>query len=324
VDRTRHHALQIFRAALQAADPERAVLKQVSFEGSILKAGRKHYNLGAFDRVQVIGAGKASAAMARAIEKVLGRRIAGGCVNVPDGTSARLRRIELHPCGHPIPDERGVEGARRILEIASASGPRDLLICVISGGASALMPAPSPPLTLLEKQAITRKLLASGATIHEINAVRKHLSLIKGGQLARLAYPATVVSLLLSDVVGDDAGVIGSGPTVADPSTCADAVGFWRDSESTLRRRLFMKRPSRRTPVWLEPNRSWSGATARPSARRLRAPASWATTPLCSQRRSKGRRGKLHQCMGPSPGKSLQAAGPCGGRLACSREERRR
>jgi hydroxypyruvate reductase len=221
---TRHHALQIFRAALQAADPVGAVLKHVSFDGGVFKAGRKSYLLSAFDRIEVIGAGKASAAMARALEKVLGRRIVGGSINVPDGNTTRLRRIELHPCGHPVPDERGMEGARRILDIARAAGPRDLLICVVSGGASALLPAPAPPLTLLAKQAVTRQLLASGATIHEMNAVRKHLSLIKGGQLARLAYPATVVSLLLSDVVGDDPGVIGSGPTVADPSTCAEAV----------------------------------------------------------------------------------------------------
>ncbi len=224
MNRTRQHALRIFRAALHAADPKSAVLKHVSFDGRVFKAGHKRYPLSAFERIQVIGAGKASAAMARALEKVLGRRITGGSINVPDGTAIRLRRIELRPSGHPVPDERGQEGARRILEIARAAGPRDLLICVVSGGASALLPAPAPPLTLPEKQAITRRLLACGANIHEMNAVRKHLSLIKGGQLARLAYPATVVSLLLSDVVGDDPGVIGSGPTVGDPSTCAEAL----------------------------------------------------------------------------------------------------
>jgi len=220
----RHHALKIFRAALQAADPEGAVLNHISFDGRVLKVGRQRYDLSAFDRIHVVGAGKASAAMAHAVESLLGRRIAGGWINVPEGTAARLRRIHLHPSGHPVPDERGAEGARRILEIAKSAGPRDLLICVVSGGASALLPAPSPPLTLAEKQALTRQLLASGATIHEFNTVRKHLSLIKGGQLAHAAHPATVVSLLLSDVVGDDPGVIGSGPTVADPSTCADAV----------------------------------------------------------------------------------------------------
>ena len=220
----RHHALQIFRSALGAVDPYRAVLDHLSFDGRILRAGTKRYPVAAFDRIQVIGAGKAAASMGRAVERLLGRRIAGGFLNVPDGVTARLHRIQLHPCGHPIPDERGAEGARRILEIARSAGPRDLLIALISGGASAMLPAPAPPLTLAGKQALTRQLLASGATIHEMNAVRKHLSLIKGGQLAQAANPATLLTLLLSDVVGDDPGVIGSGPTVPDPSTVADAV----------------------------------------------------------------------------------------------------
>jgi glycerate 2-kinase len=224
VSTPRHHALQIFRAALQAADPHRAVLDHLSFDGRVLKAGGKRYPISSFDRIQVVGAGKASAAMAQAVEGLLGRRISGGLLNVPDGVSARLRRIQLHPCGHPIPDERGAEGARRILEIAQAAGPRDLLIALVSGGASALLPAPAPPLTLLRKQRLTRQLLACGATIHEMNTVRKHLSLVKGGQLAQAASPATVITLLLSDVVGDDHGVIGSGPTVPDPSTMADAA----------------------------------------------------------------------------------------------------
>jgi glycerate 2-kinase len=231
VSAPRHHALQIFRAALQAADPYRAVLQHVSFDGRVLqiglgKARRKRYDLARFDNIHVIGAGKASAAMARAMEGLLGRRVSGGFLNVPEGTSPPLRRIQLHPCGHPIPDGRGVEGARRILEIARAAGPRDLLIALISGGASALLPAPAPPLTLARKQALTRQLLASGATIHEMNAVRKHLSSIKGGQLAQAAFPATVITLLLSDVVGDDPSVIGSGPTVPDASTVADAIGI--------------------------------------------------------------------------------------------------
>jgi hydroxypyruvate reductase len=216
-------ALQIFQAALAAADPYQSVLAHLSFDGRTLTAGKFRYPLSRFDRIQILGAGKATAAMARALEKLLGLRIAGGLINVPDGTSTKLRRIELNPSGHPIPDHRGAVGARRMLDIATAAGPRDLLICAISGGASALLPAPSPPLTLEGKQRITRQLLASGATIHEMNAVRKHLSRIKGGQLARAAYPATVLTLLLSDVVGDDPEVIGSGPTVPDPSTAADA-----------------------------------------------------------------------------------------------------
>ncbi len=220
----RHHALQIFRAALEAADPQRAVLEHLSFDGRTLKLGRKRFSVSSFERIQVMGAGKASAAMARAMERLLGRRVTGGLINVPEGTGSHLRRIELQPCGHPIPDERGADGARRMLEMARAAGPRDLLIALISGGASAMLPAPAPPLTLSGKQELTRQLLASGATIHEMNAVRKHLSLIKGGQLAAAAFPATLVTLMISDVVGDDPETIGSGPTVPDPSTVADAA----------------------------------------------------------------------------------------------------
>ena len=223
---TRHHALQIFRSALHAADPYHAVLQHASFDGQILKIGKARYRIAHFDRIQVIGAGKASAAMAQAIERVLGRRISGGLINVPAGIDTHLRRVELHPCGHPIPDERGAEGAARMLEIAHAAGPRDLLIGLISGGASAMLPAPAAPMTLGEKQTLTKQLLASGATIHEMNAVRKHLSLIKGGQLAAAAFPAKLHTLMISDVVGDDPEVIGSGPTVPDPSTVADAIGI--------------------------------------------------------------------------------------------------
>jgi glycerate 2-kinase len=219
----RKNVLQIFRAALQAADPERAVLRHVKFDGRVLTAGSRKYPLAKFDGIQVVGAGKASAAMARALEKLLGSNISTGLINVPDGSAVKLRRIGLNPSGHPIPDARGAQGARHILEIARAAEERDLIICLISGGASALMPAPVPYLTLAAKREITRKLLASGATIHEMNTVRKHLSEIKGGQLAAAAYPATVLALILSDVIGDDLDVIGSGPTVPDRSTIFDA-----------------------------------------------------------------------------------------------------
>lgn len=219
----RRHALEIFRAALRAADPVEAVLRHVRLEDGTLVAGRRRYRLDAYRRVLVIGAGKASAAMAKALERLLGRRIAGGLVNVKYGHVAPLRRIQLHECGHPVPDAAGVEGARRIAEIAAGAGKDDLIFCVISGGASALLPLPADPITLEEKQKTTKLLLACGASIHEINAVRKHLSRIKGGQLARLAQPATVVSLLLSDVIGDDLDVIGSGPTAPDSSTFAEA-----------------------------------------------------------------------------------------------------
>ncbi len=220
-DSLHRQALRIFKAALKAADPVQAVLNHVRREKEILIAGDRRYNLKSFRNIYVIGAGKASARMALAIEQLLGQRITGGLVNVPN--AVKLRRVEINECGHPIPDRRGVAGARRIAKIASEAGPDDLIVCLISGGASALLPLPPPPITLAEKQAVTRLLLHCGATIHEINCVRKHLSLIKGGQLARLAYPATLLTLILSDVIGDDLDVIGSGPTTPDPSTFADA-----------------------------------------------------------------------------------------------------
>lgn len=225
---SRPHALAIFRAALSAADPEKAVRTHVKTDGKTLNVDQRRYRLADFDRIQIIGAGKASARMAQAIERLLGKRVSGGWIDVPDGTKARLRKVRLHECGHPVPDQRGVEGARQIAQIASESGPRDLLICVISGGASALMPLPAPGITLAKKKSITKRLLASGATIHEINTVRKHLSAIKGGHLAALASPATVIALILSDVIGDDLSVIGSGPTVLDTTTAADAVAVLR------------------------------------------------------------------------------------------------
>jgi glycerate 2-kinase len=228
----RRQALRIFQAALKAADPAEAVLRHVQVDA------KAHRN------VFVIGAGKATAQMARAIERLLGSRIAGGEINVKDGHTAALRRIKINECGHPIPDARGVAGARRIAGIASQAGPDDLIVCLISGGASALLPLPAPPITLAEKQKTTQLLLHCGASIHEMNCVRKHISRIKGGQLARLAYPATLLTLILSDVIGDDLDVIGSGPTVPDPSSFAEARAIfekyriWNKLPSAVRNRF--------------------------------------------------------------------------------------
>jgi glycerate 2-kinase len=225
---SRSHALAIFRAAVRAADPKQAVLSHVKIAGGALIAGKQRYRLADFDRIRVIGAGKASERMAQALEGLLGKRISDGWVNVPAsdkaGHKVRSRRIVMHEAGHPIPDERGVAGARRIAEIAAESRARDLLLCVISGGASALLPLPARGVTLARKKEITRRLLVSGADIHEMNTVRKHMSAIKGGHLAELARPATVIALILSDVIGDDLSVIGSGPTAPDATTIADAA----------------------------------------------------------------------------------------------------
>jgi hydroxypyruvate reductase len=165
-------------------------------------------------------------------------------VAVKDGDTAKCLRIELRPCGHPVPDERGVEAAQRIAQLCAQARARDLVIFLASGGASALTPYPAPPITLAEKQATTKLMLASGATIHELNALRKHISLFKGGQLARMAAPAHVVSLILSDVVGDDLGVIGSGPTAPDDSTfeialdVLDRYGLRAKVPASVRERL--------------------------------------------------------------------------------------
>src|SRR5579864_1709146 len=221
----RQQALAIFRAALAAADPAAAVLRHVRLQNGVLLAGRMRYRLRDFRKIHVIGAGKAGAAMARAIEKLglaLGQR-GESLVNVKYGHVAKLRWIRLNECGHPVPDEQGMRGAERIAEIASSASADDLVICLISGGASALAPLPARLITLEEKQATTKLLLASGADIHEMNAVRKHISRIKGGQLARMAHPARVLALVLSDVIGDDLDVIGSGMTAPDASTFASA-----------------------------------------------------------------------------------------------------
>ncbi|MDQ6664388.1 MAG: glycerate kinase [Acidobacteriota bacterium] len=240
----RRHAMAIFRAALNAADPAEAVRRHLRLSGGALIAGRARYPLKHFDNVFVVGAGKAGAAMAYAVEQILDRRIRSGLINVKYGHVRKLRHIELNECGHPVPDSNGERGARRIAEIAAAAGERDLVICLISGGASALLPLPAEPVTLAEKQRATQLLLDSGANIHEINAVRKHISRIKGGQLSRIASPATVIGLMLSDVIGDDLDVIGSGPTAADASTYKSArsvlekYGIWNRAAPSVRERI--------------------------------------------------------------------------------------
>jgi len=174
-------------------------------------------------RTLVLGAGKASAAMARAVEAHWPGDLSG-LVVTRYGHSAPCRRIEIVEAGHPIPDENGLRAGRRLLDLARQAGPDDLVLCVISGGGSALLPAPIAPLTLADEQGVNRALLASGAAIGEINCVRRHLSMIKGGRLAAACHPARVVALLISDVPGDDPADIASGLTIADKTTCANAL----------------------------------------------------------------------------------------------------
>jgi glycerate 2-kinase len=199
---------ELLEAALEAARPAQGILP--------------HLPPPPPGRTIVLGAGKAAAAMAQAVERHMAGRLQG-LVVTRYGHGAPCARIEVVEAAHPVPDAAGQDAARRILELAAGAGPDDLVLCLISGGASALLALPAPGLTLEDKRAINRALLASGADIGQMNVVRKHLSAIKGGRLAAAAHPARVVSLLISDVPGDDPAVIGSGPTVPDPSTFKDA-----------------------------------------------------------------------------------------------------
>jgi hydroxypyruvate reductase len=228
VETMRQHAMEIFQAALKAVDPVEAILRYVKQVDAGVQIGEHHFKFQDYDRILVVGAGKAGAPMAKALEDLLGDRVADGVIVVKEGHGLPLKHVRIHEAGHPVPDERGISGAEDILSLVNAAGERDLVLCVISGGGSALLVAPAEGVTLADKQEVTRLLLACGADIHEINTVRKHLSRAKGGGLARLAYPATVVSLILSDVVGDDLNVIASGPAVPDTSTFADTREVFR------------------------------------------------------------------------------------------------
>ncbi len=222
----RTHALQIFGAALRAADPGLALRRALAVEGDQLSILGQVYPLKTDTRLVVIGAGKATPAMALAAEEVLGGRLSAGAINTKYGHTLPLSRISTTECGHPLPDQAGVAGTERMLALLQGLGPDDLVLGLFSGGGSALMPAPAAGLSLEDKQATTQALLACGAPIEEINTFRKHLSKVKGGQLARLASPARVVSLLISDVIGDRLDTIASGPTHPDATTFAQCLGL--------------------------------------------------------------------------------------------------
>ncbi len=225
MDQNSRKALEaIFRAGLQAVDPEEAVRRHVELMGNRLRVGEQSYPLEDFRRIIVTGAGKGTAPMAKALEEILGDRLSAGWIIVKYGHGLPLKKIQVMEAGHPMPDQAGLEAASFILDRLRECTAADLVLCAFSGGGSALTPTLLPPLSLRDKQKTTELLLGCGATINELNAVRKHLSAGKGGQLAKTAYPATVVSLFLSDVIGDPLDVIASGPTVPDPSTFADCL----------------------------------------------------------------------------------------------------
>ncbi len=222
--RIRDDAISIFQAGLKAVDAANAVRRYVRLENGILTVGDKGYDLADFGGVYVIGAGKASAEMARPLEEILDENLVSGAVNVKYGHARPLRRVEVTEAGHPVPDEAGLRGAEKVKEMLALTGESDLVIFLLSGGGSALLPSPAPGLTLDDKKRLTQLLLDSGADIREINTIRKHISALKGGQLARLAFPSTLVSLILSDVIGDRLDSIASGPTVPDPTTFSDCL----------------------------------------------------------------------------------------------------
>lgn len=220
----RADAVSIFEAGLRAADPENAVRAHLSLGDGVLYVNGAAYKLSGFDNIYVIGMGKAAAPMARAVEDILGEQITAGIINVKHGHTAVLNKVKINEAAHPVPDEAGQSGAREIVSLLSGTGKRDLIIFLISGGGSALLPLPAEGITLEDKRILTARLLECGASIHEINTLRKHVSRVKGGRLARLASPSTLISLILSDVIGDDLDSIASGPTVPDRSTFGDCV----------------------------------------------------------------------------------------------------
>jgi len=210
---------EILSAGLAAADPAEAVRRSLRFEEGSLAAGESTFGA---ENVYVVAAGKAAGAMARAAGELLGERLAGGLVVTKEGHEPGPESLETVFASHPEPDERGVEATRRVQELAESLGEGDLLLALISGGASALLADPAPPIELADLKKLTGDLLRSGADIGEINTVRKHASVLKGGGLVRLADPAPTIALLLSDVVGDEPSSIASGLTAPDPTTLDD------------------------------------------------------------------------------------------------------
>ena len=228
-------------AALEAADPAKIIRKHLKLNGQILHADRLQFRLRSYREIFVIGGGKASGFMAEAIERLLGKWITRGLVIIPDYQRPKPRgsRINYHSATHPIPTRKAMEGVLAMLDLVGTVSREDLVIVLLSGGGSALMTLPTEGMTLSDEARVTSVLLKSGASIEEVNTVRKHLSQIKGGRLAQRLYPATVLTLIISDVVGDRIDAIASGPTTPDPTT-------YEDAEQVLKRHdLWSKIPTR-------------------------------------------------------------------------------
>ena len=249
----REAAERIYRAALAAVEPGRLVREAVRIDGGSLVVRDRIFDLDAFDRVFLISFGKAAVPMAAALSEILGARLTEGLTVEPAAGEAQPSafppaaaqgRIRALTASHPLPDERSVAAGRAALELAEKAGARDLVLVCVSGGGSALLSLPAPGLTVEDKRAMTGRLLASGAAIGELNAVRKHLSAIKGGRLAAALAPATFVTLVISDVVGNDPATIASGPTAGDGSTFDEAkavlekYALWSGAPPAVRARI--------------------------------------------------------------------------------------
>ncbi|HEU4344963.1 MAG TPA: glycerate kinase [Candidatus Binatia bacterium] len=224
----RRDAREIFAAALKAADPIDATQRHLRIEGNLLLIGERSYDLSQYDRLFIVGAGKASARMALALQELLGERLSGGIVIVKRGYAVSVENIDIVEAGHPIPDQAGVDATEKIIALLRQTGERDLVLCPLSGGGSALLTSPVTGISLEAKQRTTEALLQCGAAIQEINSVRKHLSKVKGGRMAKLACPSDLIALILSDVVGDPIDAIASGPTAPDPSTFKNCLEIIR------------------------------------------------------------------------------------------------
>lgn len=219
----REIAFELFRTGVERVKPDKLITNSISYSPEKLVIQDQVFDLSEIQNIYVIGAGKASALMAQALESVLGPVITGGHIVTKYGHSAALRFIEVSEAGHPVPDENGLKSTERIISFAQKADKNDLVICLLSGGGSALLTDVPEDCKLADLAFLNDLLLKSGADIGEINCVRKHLSKIKGGRLAKIASPATVISLILSDVIGDPVDVIASGPTAPDESTFAEA-----------------------------------------------------------------------------------------------------
>lgn len=219
----RKTVIDIIEHALLAADPYTATINLVHLDGDILSVGDLHLDLSGRGKIYLLGAGKATFPIAKALEEILGDRIADGVVIVKEGQPGNLHRVKIREASHPLPDERGFMAAKEMKTVAEMAQEGDIVFCVITGGSSSLAPLPVSGITLAEKKKVNELLLNSGATIREINAVRKHLSQIKGGNLALSIFPAELINLTVSDVTGDPLDYI-TDLTVPDTSTFEDAI----------------------------------------------------------------------------------------------------